>query len=918
MGNSIQSTSHSYHDNHGIRHATNSSYNGDNKKRLIRDIVDKIIIFMEAIITTCCSYYQYSNTIIMFLLCSFLSISTSVVYDAPATNEYFRSQFNGSVANVRELSCNESSNAYFGTTSDVHPVEYYHLTITTAMKKKYAGSLAITTCCAPDFCQQDKVCDERILGDGKWKDNWYNQFNLSYNNISYDAYCGDSSLDSILYILRVKKGKIFLVDFVDDSILCQDRKKSYIDLHKYVEGEYIVGVGDTGVSQNNGSYFIQTKCNKYSFPMTEQQFDPFTADNKPLNCGIMLQDQTLTNTNPLEYYKLNSIKTSDVPITISSYSNNSITPYMYLIKSESDSYQLISETESFNDDLTSQIILTDVEFADYYVVAQGYFNEVSTYSISMTCSPTSQPTNSPTFDVETDRVCVTGSELASINGLYKYWNSTVNGIVFYNEATQLHLFPYIDELSRSSGYMIGDDATINIAYCNITKNISNAILNAVDCFDNWKINNGSFFVNGSNMRLVQCNDICVSGNYRSRLDGTYRWKMFSTRFNGSIYFCEECDYFSGAYLYPWVWPDRDYYWHIDNDDYADDYPYDTSTRYSDCFLGNNLNSAPFSSFDKNDCINNWRSWDDGWFTDEMLADRCTTPFPTNAPTYPTNAPTNRVCASSLISTSINGAYKYWNGSVYYNIEKNRYLYYYMNNYTETLYEYYVFIGSVSIYEYAPDEMYCIVHSLTANYIFHPDDCYKKWKYWDESESELIAVNCDDICVSGMYFKELDSVYKWLHFSTTFNGSVYICDNCGNGSFLYPWIVDSDYQWRIGANYTTGLQWNHCHIEKELIHPGYIFSLEDCPYWESIQSTCSSCFKRDEDAIAAKCLTQSPTFDPTKEPTVNPTLQTIPPTLPPTLIPTLSPTLPYSFPIVKSEFTVSDNYQNISCGEILSN
>eukprot|EP01084_Bolivina_argentea_P238410 400541_1 len=169
-----------------------------------------------------------------------------------------------------------------------------------------------------------------------------------------------------------------------------------------------------------------------------------------------------------------------LPIAISSYSNNSITPYMYLIKSESNSYHLLSETNVFNNYFSSQIIVADIEYGDYYAVVQGYFNELATFSISMTCTqpstePTSQPTSSPIFDVETDRICASGSLLSSINGIYKYLNSTVNGIVFYNEATQLYLFPYVDELTQSSGYFIGDNTTI--AYCNISKTISNATLN---------------------------------------------------------------------------------------------------------------------------------------------------------------------------------------------------------------------------------------------------------------------------------------------------------------------------------------------------------------------------------------------------------------------------------------------------------
>eukprot|EP01084_Bolivina_argentea_P228964 386573_1 len=96
---SVRSTIHPYKDNHVIRHGTTPSYNIYNKKQQSRNNPNKAIIFIQAIISIYCSHYQNSKTMIIFLLYSFLSKSTSVVYDAPATNEYFRSEFNGSITN---------------------------------------------------------------------------------------------------------------------------------------------------------------------------------------------------------------------------------------------------------------------------------------------------------------------------------------------------------------------------------------------------------------------------------------------------------------------------------------------------------------------------------------------------------------------------------------------------------------------------------------------------------------------------------------------------------------------------------------------------------------------------------------------------------------------------------------------------
>eukprot|EP01084_Bolivina_argentea_P255894 430597_1 len=93
----VRAPIHTYNEIHAIRHSITPSYNIYNKERLSRNIPDKAIIFIQAIISIYCSHYQNSKTMIIFLLYSFLSKSTSVVYDAPATNEYFRSEFNGSI-----------------------------------------------------------------------------------------------------------------------------------------------------------------------------------------------------------------------------------------------------------------------------------------------------------------------------------------------------------------------------------------------------------------------------------------------------------------------------------------------------------------------------------------------------------------------------------------------------------------------------------------------------------------------------------------------------------------------------------------------------------------------------------------------------------------------------------------------------
>eukprot|EP01084_Bolivina_argentea_P260411 439747_1 len=611
--------------------------------------------------------------LLLLLSAVYSVIVSSVIYHGPATSDYFRSEFNETVSNLPELSCDQSSYAYFGKTTDKIPVQYYHLTITAAMKVKYSESFIISTCCEFNDCQQDSFCNKHKIN------NWYQEYNESYDNTTYNQYCGESSLDTNLYILRVKQGEINFVDSVDDSISCQDRRKSYIDLENYVEGEYVVGVG--GFSKNNGSYFIQLNCHHYSFPIIEQQFEPSTTDNISLECDTILSNKQLTDTKQVSYYTLNITQNTYLPITVSAhFSNNSTTSYIYLIKNSSEtlsSYQLLEQSDS-------QIILNDIEYGEYYIVIQGYLNKPGIYSVSMRCTPpttepTPMPTTSPTFDETTDQVCVSGSALSSSNGKYKYfsWDSSVNGTIYYNGVTKRYLYPYIDELSALRGYRIGDNR-INItqAYCNVTKTASNAILNVVDCFDNWQFQNNSIFTNDINMRLVSCNDVCVDGNLEHEFDGEYIWFTFSTTFNGSVYICPDCQYKDyDIYLYPEIYYGT-YYWNI-HDDYNSEY------AYSYCEIGD-ADSLPANYvFNLDDCFW-WKCLNlitSEWEWSIISTERCTTPSPTDAPgviSSTHDVSTDIMCASQSELSSVNGPYKYWafvnQTNIFRNAQNDRYLF----------------------------------------------------------------------------------------------------------------------------------------------------------------------------------------------------------------------------------------------------
>eukprot|EP01083_Nonionella_stella_P220237 788181_1 len=137
----------------------------------------------------------------------------------------------------------------------------------------------------------------------------------------------------------------------------------------------------------------------------------------------------------------------------------------------------------------------------------------------------------------TDQICISGSVLHYLNGIYNYssWDSTKNGSIYYNSQTNQYLYPWVYS-SDHKFYDISSDPTRDAvsSHCRLPIT-SQTILNPSDCFSGWTSWDGSQWVNDEDLRLVNCNDICVSGNDHSALDGTYKWLHFNRTTRTSVY-----------------------------------------------------------------------------------------------------------------------------------------------------------------------------------------------------------------------------------------------------------------------------------------------------------------------------------------------------------------------------------------------
>eukprot|EP01083_Nonionella_stella_P080934 222646_1 len=137
-----------------------------------------------------------------------------------------------------------------------------------------------------------------------------------------------------------------------------------------------------------------------------------------------------------------------------------------------------------------------------------------------------------------DTICITNSIRTDTDAAYHflYFNTTLNGSVYFdNRRTYLH--PYIKS-DEEYQYVIQSAADIGTntgySWCSILNPPSGYIFDPYDCFNGWRTYDEDnddpdqqIIKDDPNQRLVNCNNLVVSGNEDSTLDGTYEWLQFN-------------------------------------------------------------------------------------------------------------------------------------------------------------------------------------------------------------------------------------------------------------------------------------------------------------------------------------------------------------------------------------------------------
>eukprot|EP01083_Nonionella_stella_P286768 976055_1 len=415
-----------------------------------------------------------------------------------------------------------------------------------------------------------------------------------------------------------------------------------------------------------------------------------------------------------------------------------------------------------------------------------------------------------------EQICISDSVDDNVNGIYYYfsWDSDINGSTYYNYQTNRYLYPWIDASSKY--YFVSSDRTRAVgSYCRLSI-ISKLILNPRDCLSPWQSFNDTQLVNDTNLSLVNCNDICVSDNLKSSLDGTYKWLHFDQATGASVYQCTDCSW-SSVYLSGWI-HSYGLIWIISND-------YKSSRAYSYCRLG--IQEETYI-FNLEDCPS-WLTTIDGvWTEDEGLTvQKCAT---RTIDLTPKSTASDQICISDSVNSQVNGIYYYFasdsdtNGSSYYNYQTNRYLYPWADVFAK-----YYFVSSDRTRAVGS---YCRL-SIISKLILNPRDCLNPWQSFHGTQfvndTNLSLVNCNDICVSDNLKSSLDGTYKWLHFDQATGASVYQCTDCSWSSvYLSGWIHSYGLIWIISNDYKSSRAYSYCRlgIQEET----YIFNLEDCPSW----------------------------------------------------------------------------------------
>eukprot|EP01084_Bolivina_argentea_P174180 301707_1 len=356
-----------------------------------------IIIYYTSIMWK--SFMVANVPIYIIYLCLFDAGSCQIPYNGPASKEYF---YNVSinVLNLNELECgNFSGNfptiGYLGETTLTNPVNYYKLNITSEMLSTWTLSMNLKTCCGYNMC---KVA--AVLGEMPYEEcskMLFNTFTENINtstyetidNTSYTRHCGiGSSLPTFIYLLYEQRGRLNLVDTSrGNGVLCYNQEKSIIDLTKYPEGEYIVGVG--GYANQYGSYWIQMQCEQYSWLLSIEEIAPDRNMQGVLNCGEKING-SLSLTQQVAYFKFEITDNTYFPILIDQCAGVSLYDDVW------QGFYMVRKTGSGN---SFHMLNTPFDFTNYTEQVSKYWDGYWGY----TCNERNHTDMYPYFLILEDR-----------------------------------------------------------------------------------------------------------------------------------------------------------------------------------------------------------------------------------------------------------------------------------------------------------------------------------------------------------------------------------------------------------------------------------------------------------------------------------------------------------------------------------
>eukprot|EP01084_Bolivina_argentea_P040960 75587_1 len=228
-----------------------------------------------------------------------------------------------------------------------------------------------------------------------------------------------------------------------------------------------------------------------------------------------------------------------------------------------------------------------------------------------------------------DKICITNSSNIELDGSYHflYFNSTLNGAVYYNADNKHYLHPYVESQTRYQ-YLIQSISSVHTnaakSICNIDNPSSGYVFDPYDCFKGWQtydFDNG-IRADDPKQRLVNCNNVTVVGCDRDYVNGIYVWFQFNVATKSSIYYCEKCikNYCKTCgshYLY--TWPDNNE-WQLNSN-------YSSGARGVRCKYSNTSSNKPITL----DSCGQWKVYSESsWNLDnDMVVEKHECPLTVN-------------------------------------------------------------------------------------------------------------------------------------------------------------------------------------------------------------------------------------------------------------------------------------------------